>query len=56
MHRVPTSQDKSIRTSTLRAVTTCQSKEKKRKEPAKLINDKISNQEKMKESDDDPCI
>jgi hypothetical protein len=29
---------------------------KKRKEPAKLINDKISNQEEMKELDDDPCI
>jgi hypothetical protein len=60
-HRV-LHQDKRIRTSTLRAITTCHSreKEKKRKELAKLINDKISNQEEMKESgkqeDDDPCI
>jgi hypothetical protein len=56
-HRV-LHQDKSIRTSTLRVVTTCHNreKEKKRKEPAKLINDKISNQEEMKESDNDPCI
>jgi hypothetical protein len=43
-------------------ITNCHSrkKEKKRKEPEKLINDKISNQEEMKEAgkqeDDDPCI
>jgi hypothetical protein len=62
LHHKVLHQDKSIRTSTLRAVTTYQrrEKEKKRKEPAKFINDKISNQEEMKELGkqeyDDPCI
>jgi hypothetical protein len=64
LHHKVLHEDKSIRTSTLASSHNLSQqrkiKENKIKEPAKLINDKISIQEEMKESgkqeDDDPCI